>query len=206
MMGELVVSAFVTVDGVMQSPGMPEEDREGGFEHGGWQVPYFDDETGQVMVEEISRFDALLLGRKTYEIFAGYWPYVGDDDPIAAKLNAAPKYVASRSLETAEWQNTTILRGEIVDEVARLKREYDEIAVSGSGNLVQTLLRHDLVDRVSLWIYPVLLGSGKRLFAHGTVPAALGLVHSTTYANGAVNLTYERAGRPTYGTTALGAG
>jgi dihydrofolate reductase len=150
VMGELVVSAFVTLDGVMQSPGMPEEDRDGGFEHGGWQVPYFDYETGQVMIEEISRFDALLLGRKTYEIFAGYWPHVSDDDPIAAKLNRAPKYVASRSLNTVEWQNTTILKGEVVDEVAGLKREYDEIAVSGSGDLVQTLLRHDLVDRVSL--------------------------------------------------------
>jgi dihydrofolate reductase len=205
VMGEVVVSMFVTLDGVMQSPGMPEEDRDSGFEHGGWQVPYFDDETGQVMVEDISRFDALLLGRRTYEIFATYWPHVSDDDPIAAKLNRAPKYLASRSLHTAEWQNTTILGGEIADEVARLKLEYDEIAVSGSGNLVQTLLREDLVDRLSLWIYPVLLGSGKRLFADGTVPAALRLVDSTTYGNGAVRLIYERLGKPTYGTTALDA-
>jgi len=205
-MGELVVRTFVTLDGVMQSSGMPEEDRDGGFEHGGWQVPYFDDETGQVMIEEISRFDALLLGRKTYEIFAAYWPQVSDDDPIAARLNRAPKYVASRSLETVAWQNTTVIKGEVADEVARLKQDYDRIDVSGSGNLVQTLLRHDLIDRMSLWIYPVLLGSGKRLFANGTVPAALRLVDSTTYGNGAVNLTYERAGKPTSGTTALDTG
>jgi dihydrofolate reductase len=139
----------------------------------------------------------LVLGRKTYEVFAGYWPRVSDDDPIAATLNREPQYVASRSLNSVAWQNTTILKGEVVEEVARLKREYDEIAVSGRGNLVQTLLRHDLVDRLSLWICPVVLGSGKRLFAGGTVPAVLELVCSTTYGNGAVKLTYERAGKPT---------
>jgi dihydrofolate reductase len=187
----------------MQAPGMPEEDRDGGFDQGGWQVPYFDAESGEAMARGMAAFDALLLGRKTYEIFAGYWPNAPADDPIAARLNSAAKYVASRTLDAVAWNNTTLLKGDLAAEVARLKQAYDEIHTSGSGNLVQSLMQHDLVDRYNLWVYPVLLGSGKRLFAEGTIPTALRLAESQTLSNGAVLLGYERAGKPQYGSTAL---
>jgi dihydrofolate reductase len=202
-MGKLVVNTFTSLDGVMQAPGMPEEDLEGGFDHGGWQVPYFDEESGQVMTEAIAAIDALLLGRKTYEIFAGYWPYAPADDPIAAKLNEAPKYVASRTLDAVGWSNSTLLKGDIADEVARLKEAHEEIHTSGSGNLVQSLMKDELVDQYNVWVYPVLLGSGKRLFAEGTMPTALRLVESRTFGNGAVLLSYEPTGKPEYGSTAL---
>jgi dihydrofolate reductase len=187
----------------MQAPGMPEEDREGGFDQGGWQVPYFDEESGQVMTEAITGFDALLLGRKTYEIFAGYWPYAPADDPIATRLNEAPKYVASRTLDALGWNNSTLLKGDIADEVARLTEAYDEIHTSGSGNLVQSLMKNELVDQYNVWVYPVLLGGGKRLFGEGTIPTALRLVESRAFGNGAVLLTYEPTGKPEYGSTAL---
>jgi dihydrofolate reductase len=202
-MGKLVVNTFTTLDGVMQAPGMPEEDTEGGFDQGGWQVPYFDEESGQVMSEGMAAFDALLLGRKTYEIFAGYWPYAPSENPIAVRLNEAPKYVASRTLDSVAWRNSILLKGDIADEVARLKERYNEIHTSGSGNLVQSLMQHGLVDQYNLWVYPVLLGSGKRLFGEGTVPTALRLVESRTFGNGAVLLSYQPTGKPEYGTTAL---
>jgi len=201
-MGKLVVNTFTSLDGVIQSPGMPEEDREGGFDKGGWQVPYFDQESGQIMGEAMAAFDALLLGRKTYEIFASFWPHAPADDPIAARLNQAPKYVASRTLDTVGWNNSTLLNGDIADEVARLKETYNEVHTSGSGNLVQSLMRDELVDQYSLWVYPLLLGSGKRLFGEGTVPTALRLVGSRTFSNGALLLSYEPKGTPEYGTTA----
>lgn len=201
-MGQLVVDMFVTLDGVMQAPGEPDEDRDGGFEHGGWQAPYFDEESGKLMGEQIARVDALLLGRKTYEIFAAYWPKAPADDPIAAKLNGVRKYVASRTLGAVEWNNSTLIEGEVADEVPRLTQDHGELLVIGSGNLVQTLLRHDLVDLLNLWVYPVLLGTGKRLFADGTIPTALRLTGSATFAGGAVLLSYERAGKPTYGNMA----
>lgn len=138
----------------MQAPGMPEEDREGGFDQGGWQVPYFDEESGQVMTEAIMGFDALLLGRTTYEIFAGYWPYAPADDPIAARLNEAPKYVALHTLDAVAWHNSTLLKGDIADEVARPKEAYDEIHTSGSGNLVHSLMKDELVDQYNVWVYP----------------------------------------------------
>ncbi|HZD38074.1 MAG TPA: dihydrofolate reductase family protein [Actinomycetes bacterium] len=201
-MGELVVNMFVSFDGVIQGPGMPDEDREGGFEHGGWQAPYFDEESGKAIGERIARLEALLLGRKTYEMFAAYWPRAAADDPIASRLNSARKYVASRTLDTVEWTNSTLIEGDVADAVARLKRDHDQIDVIGSGNLVQTLLRHDLVDRLNVWVYPLLLGSGKRLFADGTVPTALRLVESATFPKGAVLLAYQRTGKPTYGSMA----
>jgi dihydrofolate reductase len=201
-MGELVVNMFVSLDGVIQGPGMPDEDREGGFEHGGWQAPYFDEESGKAIGERIARLEALLLGRKTYEMFAAYWPRAAADDPIASRLNSARKYVASRTLDTVEWTNSTLIEGDVADAVARLKRDHDQIDVIGSGNLVQTLLRHDLVDRLNVWVYPLLLGSGKRLFADGTVPTALRLVESATFPKGAVLLAYQRTGKPTYGSMA----
>jgi dihydrofolate reductase len=202
-MGKLLVDTFVTLDGVMQAPGMPEEDQEGGFDKGGWQVPYFDDESGRVMTEAMFSVDALLLGRKTYEIFVNYWPHAPADDPIAVKLNEVPKYVASQTLETVSWNNTTLLKGDIADGVAELKERYNEIHTSGSGNLVQSLMQHNLVDQYNLWVYPVLLGKGKRLFGDGTVPTALRLVESRTFGNSALLLSYQPRGKPEYGTTAL---
>ncbi|HZA75228.1 MAG TPA: dihydrofolate reductase family protein [Acidimicrobiales bacterium] len=199
-MGQLVVDMFVTLDGVMQAPGEPDEDRDGGFEHGGWQAPYFDEESGKRIGDHIARMDALLLGRKTYEIFAAYWPNA--PDPIGAKLNRVPKYVASRTLGAVEWNNSTLIEGDVADAVPRLKQDHGEVHVIGSGNLVKTLLQHGLIDVLNLWLYPILLGTGKRLFADGTIPTALRLTDSATFAGGAVLLTYERAGKPTYGNLA----
>jgi dihydrofolate reductase len=201
-MGALVVNMFTSLDGVLQGPGGPDEDRAGGFEYGGWQAPYVDEESGKVITDHIAGLEALLLGRKTYEIFAAYWPKQSVENPIAARLNGAPKYVASRTLEAVGWTNSTLLEGDVAGAVARLKGEFGRVDVIGSGNLVQTLLRNDLVDRLYLWVYPVLLGSGKRLFAEGTVPTALRLVESATFPKGAVLLTYERAGKPTFGSMA----
>src|SRR5215210_4111494 len=179
-MGKLVVGTFVTVDGVMQAPGGPDEDREGGFEHGGWSFNYWDDVMGQRIVEATLRAGALLLGRKTYEIFAAHWPRVGDDDPVAAKLNSVPKHVASRTLDEVTWNNSSLIQGDVAEAVGALKQEPgDEIQVTGSGDLIQTLLDHDLVDEFRLWVFPVVLGEGKRLFAGGTIPAALKVVDTT---------------------------
>jgi dihydrofolate reductase len=160
---------------------------------------------GQLIAEWTQRTDALLLGRRTYEIFAAHWPHVTDDDPVAAKLNSVPKYVASRTLDTLEWNNSTLLKGDIAREVATLKeRPGTEIQVTGSGQLIQTLLRHDLVDEYRLWIFPVLLGGGKRLFADGTVPGGLRLLDTKTSGTGVTIHTYERAGKLEYGSFALG--
>src|SRR6266576_5350268 len=177
-MGQLIVSEFMTLDGVMQGPGGPGEDTEGGFKHGGWQAPLLDEESLSLITRDIGRMDALLLGRKTYDIFAAYWPKTTTNKEIADRLNNAPKYVASRSRRKLEWNNSTLIQGDVSKEVARIKQKHGEVHVIGSGNLVQTLLRHDLVDRLNVWVYPVLLGSGKRLFADGTVPTALRLVES----------------------------
>jgi dihydrofolate reductase len=164
---KLVVGTFMTLDGVVQAPGAPNEDQEGGFAHGGWTVPLFDDELGQRMVALTDRADALLLGRKTYEGFAASWPLVGDEDPIAAKLNRIPKYVVSRTLTTAAWANTTILSGDVAKEVAELREQPGgEIHVSGSGTLIQTLLRHDLVDEFVLVVLGDIAGED------GGVPGA----------------------------------
>lgn len=203
-MRKLVVGTFVTVDGVMQGPGGPDEDRDGGFEHGGWLVPYFDEGMGQLMGELTNRADGLLLGRKTYEIFAAHWPHMPDEDPIAAKLNSVPKYVASRTLDTVEWNNSTLLGADVAEEVAKLKAgPGGEIQVTGSGDLIQTLMKHDLVDEYRLLVFPVLLGSGKRLFAEGTIPNGLRLVDTTTSTTGVAIQTYERAGKLEYGSYAL---
>jgi len=203
-MRKLVVGAFLTVDGVMQAPGGPEEDREGGFEHGGWSVNYWDEGMGQIITESTLQGDALLLGRKTYEIFAAHWPKVGGDDPIANKLNSMPKYVASRSLKEVAWNNSTLIEGDVAKAVAALKEQPgNEIQVSGSGDLIQTLIEHDLVDEYRLWIFPLVLGDGKRLFAGGAVPAALKLVGTKTSSTGVAIHTYERAGAIQYGSFAV---
>lgn len=203
-MSTLVVGTFLTLDGVMQGPGAPDEDRSGGFAHGGWVVPHFDHVLGRAMDEWMARADALLLGRRTYELFAAHWPHAGDDDPIALALNSLPKHVASRTLERVDWHNSSLIAGDVAEAVAELKsRLGGEIHVHGSGELVQTLMAHDLVDEYRLRIFPVLLGSGKRLFAAGTAPAGLHLVDTATTGTGVVMQTYRRAGAPGYGSFAL---
>ena len=200
-MAKLVVGTFVTADGVMQAPGGRDEDREGGFEHGGWLVPHFDEELGVFMDGLVGSADALLLGRKTYDIFAAHWPYVPADDPIGPLFDRITKYVATRNPDLKlAWQNTTVLEGDAADAVAKLKDELDgELQVSGSSDLIQTLLRADLVDEVQLIVFPVVLGTGKRLFGEGTIPRALRLVESRTTPSGVALQRYERTGEPEYG-------
>ena len=202
-MGKLVVGTFVTADGVMQAPGGPEEDRDGGFEHGGWLVPFFDEGLGEFMDGLFRDLDAVLLGRRTYDIFVQHWPHVGEDDPIGSKLNAAPKYVASRTMEDADWRNTTVLRGDLKEEIRRLKEQHVEINVPGSSDLIQSLLREDLVDELVLIVFPVVLGTGKRLFGEGTIPRSLRLVEAKTFPTGVTVNRYERVGEPEYGTVGL---
>jgi dihydrofolate reductase len=204
-MAKLVVGTFLTLDGVMQAPGGPGEDPDGGFEHGGWTVPYVNDEAGQLMTGWIEQATALLLGRKTYEIFAAYWPRFPDDQtPFASTLNSIPKYVASRTLDTVQWNNSRLIKGDVAEEIARLKLDTDgEIHVPGSGDLIQTLMKHDLVDEYRLWVFPVLIGKGKRLFAEGTIPGGLRLVDTRTSSTGVASHTYERAGELEYGSFAL---
>lgn len=200
----LVVGTFLSLDGVMQAPGGPEEDRSGGFEHGGWLVPFFDDMMGQVMVDWIRRGDGLLLGRKTYEIFAAHWPYVTGDDPIAEKFNSAPKYVVSRTLDGVDWHNSILVKGDVVEAIRRLKSEPgSELQVHGSGDLIQTLLQYHLIDELRLWIFPIVLGTGKRLFASGTVPTRLELVETKTSSTGVVLQVHRFAGNLDYGSFAL---
>jgi dihydrofolate reductase len=201
-MRRLVVSTFLTLDGVMQAPGGPEEDPVGGFSHGGWSVGYWDDAMGQRMGELMTTPFDLLLGRKTYEIFAAHWPHT--DDPGAAELNSARKYVASRTLDSVEWNNSTLLEGDVAAAVATLKQEDGpEIQVHGSGDLIQTLLEHDLVDEFRIMVFPVVLGTGKRLFAEGALPAGLTLAESATSSSGVFMATYKREGDIKYGSFAL---
>lgn len=198
-MRKLIVATFVTLDGVMQAPGGPEEDTSGGFKYGGWTVGYWDEILGGVMGEQWTEPFDLLLGRKTYEIFAAYWPYAKNDNPdyqIAGKLNSAKKYVASRSLKELDWNNSKLIKGDLVKEVKMLKEQNGpELQVLGSSNLIQTLLKNDLVDEFRLMIFPITLGTGKRLFGDGTIPAGLKLIDSKTSTTGVIVATYERAGK-----------
>jgi dihydrofolate reductase len=194
-MRKLVVDTFVTLDGVMQAPGSSDEDREGGFAQGGWVIPHFDEQLGAHMVELVQRAGALLLGRKTYDIFAAAWPNMPGDDPIAAVYNRIPKYVASRSPWTLEWANSHQLGADIAGEVAKLKEvDGGEIQVAGSSELLQTLLRSDLVDEFHLIVFPAIAGSGKRLFGDGAIPRGLSLKSIETTANGVVIQVYDRIG------------
>ncbi|KRC59099.1 deaminase [Agromyces sp. Root81] len=196
-MGVIVVDQFVTLDGVYQSPGSRDEDTEGGFPFGGWQGAYVDAESGAAIGANIERVDALLLGRKTYDIWARYWPFQSDD--IGARFNAVPKFVASHSLTDPSWAGTTVVT-DVAAEVRGIRDRFDETHVFGSGDLVRTLLREDLVDRINLWLYPVALGTGKRLFAEGTAPAAFSLVEPPlAFPKGSIQLVYERAGEPVTG-------
>jgi dihydrofolate reductase len=200
-MGKLIVTEFVTLDGVAQAPGGPEEDPDGGFPYGGWQAPFRDEKAGSAVFEQASKMDALLLGRRTYEIFAGYWPTAPEEIPFTGLLNRVPKYVASGTLsEPLAWQGSTLLAESVAERVTSLKERHGELHVIGSLNLVQSLLRSGLVDRLNLWLYPVLLGRGKHVFAEGTVPTALRLTGSVAYANGSLHLAYETTGAPTFGT------
>ena len=201
-MKKLKVTTFVTLDGVMQAPGAPEEDRSGGFTHGGWSVGYWDDQMGQMMGDFMGRPFDLLLGRKTYEIFAAHW--LRSTEPGADVLNRARKHVASRTLRTVDWNNSTLIKGDVAKYVSDLKKESGpEIQVHGSGDLIQTLLKNDLVDEFHVWTFPVVLGSGKRLFADGAVPAGLKVDAVKTSTTGVVIATYQRAGAIKYGSFAL---
>ncbi len=203
-MRELLVTTFLTLDGVMQAPGGSGEDDSGGFAHGGWSMTYWDDRMGEVMGEAMSAPFDLVLGRTTYDIFAAYWPTASEEDG-AKPLNDATKYVASRGRPTLEWSRSVLIEGDAAEGVAALKREDGpELQVHGSGNLIQTLMRHGLVDRYRLWVFPLVLGSGKRLFAEGTIPAALRLVDSTVSTTGVVIGTYEPAGEVVTGTIGSG--
>jgi len=201
----LTLHTFLTLDGVMQAPGGPDEDPDGGFAHGGWSFPYGDDDFGAAVVGWFANADAFLLGRKTYEIFSAYWPRVTDPaHPVAGKLNALPKHVASTTLDSLEWNNSSILAGDVAAEVAKLKEPAgNELQVHGSGELAQTLIEHDLIDEYRLLTFPVHLGSGKKLFRDGAKAAALRLTGTTTTSTGVVIATYEPAGPARYGSYAL---
>lgn len=193
-MRKLVLDEFLTLDGVMQAPGGPDEDRSGDFEHGGWQMSYFDDIFGKAVTESISESGGLVLGRRTYEIFAGYWPTAPEEEKVIAEpLNAMPKHVASRTLkEPLEWNNSTLISGDVVEGIGELKRQDGkDLHVIGSGDLAQTLIRNDLVDEFRLMIHPILLGSGARLFREGNEPRPLTLVDSTVSTKGVLILTYR---------------
>jgi dihydrofolate reductase len=201
-MRRIVVAATVSLDGVMQGPGAPEEDPTGGFRHGGWIVKYWDDATDRWIRELIAAPFDLLLGRKTYEIFAAHWQYI-DGDPIADAFNRATKYVATRSQEPLTWKRSVAIRN-VTDEVERLKRQDGPaLLVQGSSQLLQTLLSHDLIDEFRLLVFPLVLGSGKRLFAEGSIPVALTLLDSKVSTTGVGMTTYRRAGEITTGSFAL---
>lgn len=203
-MRALVANTFVSLDGVTQSPGFPEEDPSGGFTDGGWLPPHFDDDTDTFVSGVHFRSEAVLFGRKSYEILASHWPRVSNDEPIARMLNTVPKYVASRTLPSVEWNNSTLLSGDAVAAVRELKSgPGGDILLIGSGDFAQTLLRHQLIDRFHLVVFPVLLGRGKRFFADSTAPSGLRLVDSRTSASGVVCLTYEQAGTVPHGSFAL---
>jgi dihydrofolate reductase len=191
-MRKIIVLSFITVDGVMQGPGGPTEDTSGNFTYGGWTVPYFDDFLGQIMTEQMGRPFDLLLGRKTFEIFASYWPHHPEEGP---EINNATKYVASNTLTTHEWQKSVFLKGDVGDEIKKLKQqEGPDLQVHGSGNFIQTLLAHDLVDEFWLKIFPVTLGMGKRLFDKGTIPGSYTLVESKASPSGVIIANLKRAG------------
>ena len=200
-MGELTVTTFLTLDGVMQAPGGPTEDPSGGFAHGGWVAPYFDDDMGRIIDANFGHADAFLLGRTTYDIFSSYWPqYPNQDEIVAKSLNNLPKFVASRTRTSFDWSGTSHI-ADVVREVAALKERFArEVQVHGSGNLLQTLVANDLIDEYRLFTFPVLLGTGKRLFGDGTVPGALTLVRSSVSSSGVVYSVYRRAGPVRTGT------
>lgn len=196
-MRKLIVLSFITMDAVMQAPGGPEEDPSGGFKHGGWSVPYFDEFLGTVMGEQMSKPFDLLLGRKTFEIFASYWPEHVDEGP---EINRATKYVVSNTLKSHSWEKSVFLSGNAVEAIKKLKQEEGlDLQVHGSANLIQTLLKNDLVDELWLKIFPITLGTGKRLFGEGAIPAGFRLTESKASPSGVIVANYLRAGEVTTG-------
>jgi dihydrofolate reductase len=203
-MRKLVAAAFVSLDGVMQAPGGPPEDPSGGFTHGGWTVPYWDEPMGRFMDEMFSAPFDLLLGRRTYEIFAAHWPFVGSGDPIAERFNAVTKYVATSSAQPLAWHNSVALEGDVAAAIGRLKTENGPtLLTQGSSVLLQTLLAHDLIDEFRLLVFPVILGSGKRLFGGGAKPGALTLTAASVSTSGVTMSVYERAGAISIGSFEL---
>ncbi|MET8975234.1 dihydrofolate reductase family protein [Streptomyces sp. NPDC004539] len=204
-MGKLTSTVFVSLDGVHQAPGGPSEDPADGFTQGGWSVPYDDDDFGRFVLDSFGRVGAFLLGRRTYDIFAGYWPKVTDpDNLVAVKLNALPKYVPSTTLTDPSWAGTTVLTGDLAEEVSALKeRTEGELQVHGSGALVRSLVDLGLLDTLHLMTFPVVLGAGRRLFPEGTAPTAFQHVGGSVTSTGVVISTYELTGRPTYGSFEL---
>jgi len=198
---QLTVTTFLSVDGVYQGPGGPDEDRSGGFDRGGWLVPHFDEATGEFMNSIFQNVDAFLLGRRTYEIFAASWPKATDpNDPVGTKLNTLPKYVASTTLTDPEWANSRVIEGDVADAVGDLKeREGGELQVHGSGQLVRFLLEHDLVDRLNLLVFPVIVGAGRRLFSASGMATGLALDESRTTPSGVTVSVYRPTGRPEFG-------
>jgi dihydrofolate reductase len=202
----LTLTTFVTIDGVMQSPGAPAEDPRGGFDLGGWLPPLFDDETGQYMNEVFDAADAFLLGRVTYQAMAGFWPQVTDPaNRVAAQLNSLPKHVVTATLTDLPWAGAVPLRGDIPEQVAELKRAPGrELQIHGSGALARSLMPHGLIDAYRLVIFPVVLGRGQRLFDTGTPPATMRLTEVRSTARGVIMHTYEAAGTPAFGSVQPG--
>ena len=191
-MKKIIVLSFVTLDGVMQAPGGPQEDPSGGFAYGGWTVPFFDEELGKTMGEQMSKPADLLLGRKTFDIFAGYWPQHEAEWP---GINDITKYVVSNSMSSTDWKNSVIVKGNVVEEIKKLKQQDGpDMQVHGSSNLIQTLLQNDLVDEFWLKIFPVTLGKGKRLFGEGSIPEAFSLIESKATPSGVIIASYKRNG------------
>ena len=203
-MRELIVNTFLTLDGVMQAPGGPEEDPSGGFEHGGWSFGYWDEQMQRVMGDLMSKPFDLILGRRTYEIFAAHWPH--SDEPAADLLNGATKHVATTTLDELEWENSKLIEGEVHEGVRALKEaDGPELQVHGSANLIQTLLEHGLIDEFRMLIFPVVLGNGKRLFGDGAVPAGVELATSETSSTGVIMATYRTGAEIKYGSFAADA-
>ncbi|WP_335937804.1 dihydrofolate reductase family protein [Streptomyces sp. PTD5-9] len=205
-MGKLTLTTFLTLDGVMQGPGGPDEDPGDGFAHGGWLAPFADEDMGRFMSEVFDRSAAFLLGRRTYDIFVAHWPKVTDPgDPVAARLNAHPKYVVSTTLKDPDWRHTTVVSADVPAEVARLKErtEGGELQIHGSGALARSLMAHDLIDEYNLLIYPVVLGRGRRLFPDGGPPTSFEPTGARTTSSGIAIHTYRPVGRPRYGSLAL---
>jgi len=197
---QLTLTTFLSLDGVMQGPGGPTEDPSSGFKQGGWMVPYADEAMDGFATEWFAAADAFLLGRITYQIMAAYWPQVTDEDEVARKLNTLPKHVASKTLDKVTWNNSTLIKGDLVEEVTKLKgQDGRELQVHGSGNLAQTLIQYDLIDEYRLWFHPVVLGNGKRLFPDGKPPMALKLIETKTTGTGVVIHVYQPAGKPAPG-------
>ncbi len=208
-MRKIIANLFMTLDGVMQAPGGPEEDPTGGFKYGGWSVNYWDDMMVKIMDKFMAKPFDLLLGRKTYEIFAAHWPFVKNDPDklnamAADRLNSARKYVVSKTLDKADWENSTLIKGNVVEGIIKLKKENGpEIQVHGSSNLIQTLLKHDLIDEFLVWTFPLTVDKGKRLFGEGTIPAGFTLLDCKISTTGVIIAAYARNGEIKAGSVAL---